>query len=80
MSDGKVSREVLVGSLLIAVGFFMCIIAGLTVHVQIDLLDLTRLDVRGSIDNLVALLTGLGVACLFLGVVSGFLIGKYRHT
>ena len=57
MSSGKIGRGVLVGSLLIAVGFFMCIIAYLTVHIQVDVLDLARLNMRDSINNLVALLT-----------------------
>jgi hypothetical protein len=49
------------------------------VHIQIDLVDLARLDMLGSINNIIALLTLLAVGCLFLGTVSGYLIGKYRH-
>ncbi len=79
MSDGKIRREVLVGSLLIAVGLFMSIIAYFAVRIQIDVLDLARLNVRDSISNLAILLTILSVACLFLGALGGYLIGKYRY-
>lgn len=80
MSDGKIRREVLVGSLLIVVGLFVCIMAYLSVQIQVDVLDVARLNTRESISNIVAFLTILSVACLFLGTVSGFLIGKYRHS
>jgi heme A synthase len=79
VSDGKIRREVLVGSLLIAVGLFMSIIAYFAVRIQIDVLDLARLNVRDSISNLAILLTILSVACLFLGALGGYLIGKYRY-
>ena len=80
MSDGKIRREVLVGSLLIIVGLFVCIIAYFAVRIQVDVLDTARLNVRESFDNLTALLTILAVGCLFLGAISGYIIGKYRHT
>jgi multisubunit Na+/H+ antiporter MnhG subunit len=80
VSNGKIRREVLVAYFLIAIGVFVCIMAYLAVSIQIDVLDLARLNTRGSINNLTALLTLLAVGCLFLGAVSGFLIGKYRHT
>jgi uncharacterized membrane protein YidH (DUF202 family) len=80
VSEGKIRREVLVGSLLIFVGLLVCITAYLAVRIQIDVLDLAKLNTRDSISNIVALLTILSVACLFLGTVSGYLIGKYRHS
>jgi len=79
LSDGKIRREVLIGYLLIAGVFFMCIIAYFVVRIQVDAVDLTRLDVRGSISNLAMLLTLLAVACIFLGAISGYIIGKYGH-
>jgi hypothetical protein len=80
VSDGKIRREVLIGSLLIAAGFFLCIIAYFGVVIQVDILDVARLNSRDAINNLVALLTLLSVGCLFLGVLGGYIIGKYRHT
>lgn len=79
VSDGRTRREVLIGSLLIAAGLAVCVMAYFAVHIQIDLVDLARLDMLGSINNIIALLTLLAVGCLFLGTVSGYLIGKYRH-
>jgi NAD/NADP transhydrogenase beta subunit len=79
MSNGKIRREVLIGVLLLAIGFLGCVVAYFSVRVQVDSLDLTRLDVRASINNLEALLIVLSVACLLLGALGGYLIGKYRH-
>jgi hypothetical protein len=80
VSDRKTRREVLVGSLLIVAGLFVCIMAYLAVQIQVDVLDVARLNMRDSINNIVAFLTILSVACLFLGMVSGFLIGKYKRS
>lgn len=80
MSDAKIRREVLVGSLLLVIGLFLCIIVGLAVHMQIDSLNLNQFDARSSMNNLAMLLTLLAVACLFFGAVSGYIIGKYRHS
>jgi hypothetical protein len=80
VSDGRIRREVLVASLLIAIGIFVCVMVYLAVSIQINVLVLGGVDVRGSFSNLAALLTLLAVGCLFLGVISGFLIGKHRRT
>jgi len=80
MSDGRIRREVLVGSLLLALGLFGCVIAYFQVRDQVVSLDLQRLDVRSSIINLTGLLMALSVACLFLGAVGGYLVGKYMHS
>jgi hypothetical protein len=79
LSGGKVRREVLIGVLLLAVGFLGCVVAYFSVRVQVDSLDLTRLDVRASINNLGAFLIVLSMTCLLLGAIGGYLIGKYRH-
>jgi hypothetical protein len=73
-------REVLIGSLLIVVGLVVSIIVYFAVRIQIDILDVARADLRSSINNLAILLILLSVACLFLGTVGGYLIGKYRHV
>lgn len=84
MSDRKARNVafagVLVGILLLVIGVVGALIGSFMVILQVGNLDLTRLDVRASIDNLVWLFFGLTVVCLGLGAIGGYLIGKYRYV
>jgi hypothetical protein len=77
VSDGKIKREVLVGYLLLAVGGLLCITGGVVVSIKVSTLNLAQFDARDSVNNLVILLTLLSIGTLFVGTVSGYLIGKH---
>jgi integral membrane sensor domain MASE1 len=80
MKDGRVRYEVLIASILLVVSIVSLVLAYFMVSGQIALFDLSRLDVRGSMQNLAFLLTLLSFASLFMGAVIGWLFGKYLRA
>jgi len=79
MSGGKARYEVTLGVVLLVVGLFACLSVYITVYSQIMSLG-AGVDVQNRALNSESLLVGLSVACLFIGALGGYLIGKYMHT
>jgi len=79
MSDRKIRYEILIEAVLIVVAIASIAWAQTKFFGDIALLDLSRLDVKASMQNLATLLSLLSLAMLFSGAIAGYLIGKYSH-